>query len=208
MAKIFLNEAPDGNFYPVLDGRSDKRPSDYDEPYDYRSDPLGEMAHFSELSPDLYGCATVLVVDDESSIADLVGDVLAVAGYRVLKASNGRVGFAIARHEHPALVITDRMMPEVDGIEFVQRLHDNTATRDIPVVMMSSTRPVEYELDEPLPSTGALDRLSRKMIPGVSTLAVGDIQIGFMEKPFDIDALVDVVDTMTAEEDVALPISH
>lgn len=208
MAKTFLDTAPDESFRQALEGREGKRPSDNDEQRDYSSGALDEVTHIAEISSDLYEHATVLVVDDESSIAELIGDVLTIAGYRVLKANNGRVALAIARNEHPALVITDRMMPEIGGVEFVQRLYKSSATRNIPVIMMSSTRPSEYSPDKPLSSTGALDRLITKGIAGVSTLTVGGIQVGFLEKPFDIDALVEVVDTMTAGEGKVLPFSH
>lgn len=207
MAKIFLNEAPDERFWPVLGGMGDNRLGEGAEPRGYssaQSGPLGEATHFAELSRRI----TVLVVDDESSIAELVGEVLDAAGYRVLQASNGRMALAIARREHPTLVLTDRMMPEVDGIEFVRLLYNNPTTRDIPVVIMSSTRPLEHAIDKTPPHAKVLDRLATKNIPGVSTVLVGESQVGFLEKPFDIDALVDLVDTLTTEEGGVSPLSH
>src|SRR5579859_8189562 len=110
MAKTFLNEAPDEGLWSVLDDMGGKQPGDNDEPRGYsspQSGPLGEVTRFSGPPKRV----TVLVVDDESSIAELVGEVLDGAGYRVLQANNGRMALAIARHEHPALVLTDRMMP-------------------------------------------------------------------------------------------------
>lgn len=207
MAKTFLNEAPGDGFQSVLDGMGNKRQGDNDELRGYRSPqsgPLGEIARF----PGLSGRVTILVVDDESSIAELVEEVLDAAGYRVLQASNGRMALAIARLEHPALVLTDRMMPEIDGIEFVHLLYNNPATRDIPVVIMSSTRPNERETDKAPSHARALDRLETKQIPGVSTVVVGSAQVGFLEKPFDIDALVDLVDTITADEGSISSLSH
>lgn len=208
MAKTFLNEAPNDELHPVLDGMSDKRPDDNtDVPHGYcspQSGPLGEITHFSGLP----GRVTILVVDDELSIAELVGEVLDTAGYRVLQASNGRMALAIARREHPALVLTDRMMPEVDGIEFVRLLYNNSTTRDIPVVIMSSTRPHERAADKAPSQVRALDRLEMKKIPGVSTVVVGKSRVGFLEKPFDIDALVDLVDTLTSDEESLTTVSH
>jgi CheY-like chemotaxis protein len=115
---------------------------------------------------------TVLVVDDEPSIAELLVDVLDSAGYRVLRAANGRTALAIARRERPALVLTDRMMPEVDGVEFTHRLHSSPITRDIPVVLMSSTRP----------DSGIM----------------GDIP--FLAKPFELDDLIHTVEMYTQRE--------
>ena len=207
MAKTFVNEAPNDGLQPVLDGMGDRRPDDNDVPRGYsspQSGPLGEIAHFRGLSRRV----TILVVDDESSIAEMVGEVLDTAGYRVLQASNGRMALAIARREHPALVLTDRMMPEVDGIEFVRLLYNNPTMRDIPVVIMSSTRPNERAADKAPSHVRALERLEMKKIPGVSTVVVGKSQVGFLEKPFDIDALVDLVDTLTTEEESLTPLSH
>lgn len=207
MANTYLNEAPNDGFQPALDGMGDKRPIDNGAPRGYsspQSGPLGEVTNF----PGFSRRVTILVVDDESSIAELVGEVLDAAGYRVLQASNGRMALAIARREHPALVLTDRMMPEVDGIEFVHLLYNNPTTRDIPVVIMSSTRPSERAVDKAPSHIQALDRLVTKKIPGVSTVVVGKSQVGFLEKPFDIDALVDLVDTITADESSVSSLSN
>lgn len=140
---------------------------------------------------------TVLVVDDESSIAELVQEVLVSAGYRVLQASNGRIALAIARREHPAMVLTDRMMPEVDGIEFVRRMHAGASTRHIPVVMMSSDQPISSGETQPL---AAVDRLRARHIPGVNFTSVDDQCVPFLRKPFDIDALLDVVETVAGSD--------
>lgn len=109
----------------------------------------------------------VLVVDDDKSISQMLCDVLREAGYRVIVASNGRAAIAVARREHPALVLTDRMMPEVDGVELARRLRTSAVTRDIPIVLMSSTYPDVEELNG----------------------------IPFLAKPFEIDDLLAVVAT-------------
>lgn len=109
--------------------------------------------------------ATILVVDDEPSIAELLCELLDSAGYRSLRAGNARTALAIARRERPALVLTDRNMPEVDGIEFVRRLRASPMTNDIPVMLMSSTRP---DLE-----------------------AVGNVP--FLAKPFDLDDVLRAV---------------
>jgi CheY-like chemotaxis protein len=139
----------------------------------------------------------VLIVEDDSSIAELIGDVLETAGYRSLVARNGRIALAIARRERPALVLTDLMMPEVDGVEFVRRMRASPATSDIPIVMMSSIRP------DVSPSAGqdGADSAARRMrldiarsLPHTQFARVGDEMIPFLAKPFDIDDLVEVVD--------------
>jgi two-component system, cell cycle sensor histidine kinase and response regulator CckA len=70
------------------------------------------------------GSETVLLVEDEESVRQLVRETLEAKGYRVLEAENGEAGLAVAaRHEKPIdLVITDVVMPELGGRELVQRL--------------------------------------------------------------------------------------
>lgn len=71
------------------------------------------------------GITTVLVVDDEFAIADLLEMVLADEGYRVLLAINGRQGLErLAEGPRPDLVISDYMMPVLDGAGFVQAMQE------------------------------------------------------------------------------------
>jgi PAS domain S-box-containing protein len=72
----------------------------------------------------LCGSETVLLVEDEESVRQLVKDTLERKGYRVLEAENGEAGLAIAAQHHPQidLVITDVVMPQLGGRELAQRL--------------------------------------------------------------------------------------
>lgn len=79
--------------------------------------------------------ATILVVDDEAAIADLVEIHLLAAGYDVLKAADGDAALAAVDRCPPDLVILDVMMPGTDGIEACRRIR---AERDIPVLMLSA----------------------------------------------------------------------
>jgi len=69
-------------------------------------------------------------------------------GYRVLTAWDGVSALAIAAVESPGVIVTDWMMPRVDGVELCRRLRSDTATADIPVVMLSAAQPPDP--DEPL----------------------------------------------------------
>lgn len=81
---------------------------------------------------------TVLVVDDEFGVADVLAAILEDAGYRVVTASNGRQGLArLAEEPHPDAALIDVMMPVLDGIGMLRALRENLAYRDLPVVMMS-----------------------------------------------------------------------
>jgi CheY-like chemotaxis protein len=82
---------------------------------------------------------TILIVEDEFAIAELLKEVLTDAGYRVLIASNGRQGLdRLAQGAHPDLLICDFMMPVMDGGRLLRAMHDKEEYRDIPFIMMSS----------------------------------------------------------------------
>lgn len=79
----------------------------------------------------------ILVVDDEASVVEVVGLYLRKEGFQVRSASNGRQALESIRDQHPALVILDVMLPEVDGIEIMRRLRDDRQS-DIPVIMLTA----------------------------------------------------------------------
>jgi CheY-like chemotaxis protein len=82
--------------------------------------------------------ATILVADDESPIVDLLRDLLAEEGHTVLAARDGREALALARRERPDLVLSDVMMPLMDGIQLARTLREEPATREVVVILMSA----------------------------------------------------------------------
>jgi CheY-like chemotaxis protein len=83
--------------------------------------------------------ATVLIVEDEFAIADLLEMALTDEGYRVLTAGNGRQGLArLAEGPRSDLVIIDYMMPVLDGAGLIRAMRDTAAHRDIPCIVISS----------------------------------------------------------------------
>ncbi len=85
---------------------------------------------------------TILVVDDERKVREMLRMYLVQEGYRVVEAKNGRDALFVARYEKPDLILLDIMMPEMSGTEFL-RLHRKEAKT--PVIML--TAKVE-EMDE------------------------------------------------------------
>lgn len=81
----------------------------------------------------------LLLVEDDPDILKLLDTTLTFSGYRVVTARNGDEGLEAIRKEHPAIVITDIMMPKLDGFGLVHRLRLNPETRDIPVVFITAT---------------------------------------------------------------------
>ncbi len=81
---------------------------------------------------------TVLVVDDEPAIRELLRDLLDDEGYHVLAAMDGTAALLAARHHPPDLVLADLMMPGLDGRALAERLHADPQTAHVPVVLMSA----------------------------------------------------------------------
>jgi CheY-like chemotaxis protein len=82
--------------------------------------------------------AKILVVDDEPDQRFLTRRVLERAGHEVKDAENGAVGLAVASDWTPDLIITDLMMPVMDGPELIRRLRRDPATARIPIVATSA----------------------------------------------------------------------
>ncbi|TDG20644.1 response regulator [Paraburkholderia silviterrae] len=81
------------------------------------------------------------MVDDDARILAPLQVLLEAAGYRVLLALNGAAAVRVTDLEHPDLIVTDWMMPVLDGVAFCRRLKANGATARIPVVMLTAAVP-------------------------------------------------------------------
>ncbi|MGD8562773.1 MAG: response regulator [Desulfarculaceae bacterium] len=79
----------------------------------------------------------VLIVDDEKANIDLLKDLYEMHGFRVISAQEGTKAIDIARQETPDLILLDVMMPGMDGYEVCRRLKSDSATRRLPVVMVT-----------------------------------------------------------------------
>lgn len=81
----------------------------------------------------------ILVVEDVPNVLELLEVTLRFKGYEVVSAHNGLEGLDKLASENPALIITDILMPKMDGYAFVQKLRTNPDWRRIPVVFLSAT---------------------------------------------------------------------
>jgi CheY-like chemotaxis protein len=89
------------------------------------------------ISGDAESAHTVLVVDDDEAVHDVVGAMLARDGYRVLHARSGPEAMTLAREQHPDAVTLDVMMPQMDGWTVLSSLKGDAALRDIPVIIVT-----------------------------------------------------------------------
>ena len=82
---------------------------------------------------------TILIVDDEPHIIEVVRDYLKQSGYQVVTATDGQSALSQARYEHPALVVLDIMLPgSMDGFEVCRRMRRDPALAEIPIVMLTA----------------------------------------------------------------------
>jgi two-component system chemotaxis response regulator CheY len=81
---------------------------------------------------------TIVVVDDERSVRALLRLLIEQAGYRVVEAANGEAGLAAVAGCNPVLVVTDVMMPVMNGREMIDRLRADASTATIPIVVLSA----------------------------------------------------------------------
>jgi signal transduction histidine kinase/CheY-like chemotaxis protein len=84
------------------------------------------------------GDGTVLVVDDDPALRDVLSSLLAEDGWRVTTASDGEAALSAVEHERPTAMVLDLMMPRVDGFEVLRALRERPATRDLPVIVVTA----------------------------------------------------------------------
>ena len=104
---------------------------------------------------------TILIVDDELLIVQVVGALLKQNGYKILEASSGQESLEILKKSKPDLILLDIMMPGMDGWDVIEKIKGNKNLEKIPVVFL----------------TAKIDPISRSM----GSLASTD----YITKPFD-----------------------
>jgi CheY-like chemotaxis protein len=120
---------------------------------------------------------SVLIVEDEYGLAELLRDMLTELGYDVSLAINGRLALDVLREREIHLVLTDAMMPVMDGPELARAMRAEARHARIPIVMMTSLRAA-------VPPT-----------PGLYDAVLG--------KPFTPDALLRVLNQFLGRESPA-----
>jgi DNA-binding response OmpR family regulator len=80
----------------------------------------------------------ILIVEDTLAIREEVFDILILEGYRVFEAKDGKKGLEIALKENPDLIISDILMPKMNGFEMFEKLKKNDKTKVIPLIFLSA----------------------------------------------------------------------
>lgn len=117
----------------------------------------------------------VLLVDDDQEFVEAIKTALVNSGFNVETEIDGEAGLKKARKNKPDIVILDIMMPKKDGYSVCYELKNNEDTSSIPVLMLTSLGDESHGKD------------------GVVSLAKGHKAEGVLEKPIEVDALVDKV---------------
>lgn len=105
------------------------------------------------------GDEAVLVADDDRAIAAIIGIVVEEAGYTPLYAHDGAEALALARERHPALIITDLMMPVLDGAGLVAALRLDGELPPVVVVTAAPARAAALGADAVLPKPFRIEAL-------------------------------------------------
>jgi CheY-like chemotaxis protein len=118
----------------------------------------------------------ILVVEDIQNVLELLEITLCFKGYPVITATNGQEALELLNRVTPALIITDILMPKMDGFSLAHRLRTDAATRDIPIIFLSATY----------------------VTPEDKAFALNLGAIRFIEKPIDTeDFLLTIAETLT-----------
>ena len=89
----------------------------------------------------------ILIVDDEQAFLEMVSKRLKAKGYEVMTAGEGAKALEMVRNERPDLIISDLVMPGMDGAELGRVLHEDRLTRNIPVIFLTALRNKNEEIE-------------------------------------------------------------
>jgi len=115
----------------------------------------------------------ILIIEDESDVADLLEMGLHKAGFKTTTAADGATGLQKARDDRPACIILDLMLPKMSGLEVCRILKGDTATAHIPILMLTAKAEevdrivgLEFGADDANSGNFAARRKTRGNAPG------------------------------------------
>jgi len=117
----------------------------------------------------------ILIIDDDASLQTVLEIALQQAGFEVALAGNGEEGIQQVAQSRPDAVVSDLMMPQMDGVQFVRTVHEQLQYDNIPLIVMTalSRKPWFAELED----EGAI----------------------ILQKPFDVDTFVSLIKLQLAD---------
>lgn len=124
-----------------------------------------------ELASDS-GKSRVLLIEDDIDILNYLEDELSVS-YQILKANNGTDGWKLAFEQVPDLIVSDIMMPGIDGLQLCKKVKSTIETSHIPVILLTAKTSVEHEIEGL--ETGADEYIHKPFHPRLLKLKVDKI---------------------------------
>jgi CheY-like chemotaxis protein len=96
------------------------------------------------------GAKTILIVDDERLVIQVLDELFIDAGYTTLAARNGQEALTVLASTHPDLILTDLLMPVLDGFGLCRAVLADSSTAMIPLVLMSAVYDLKFSIDFPI----------------------------------------------------------
>ncbi len=131
----------------------------------------------------------ILIVDDEPFNVDYLEQELEDLGYDTVSAANGREALEQATSEAPDVVLLDVLMPEMDGLQALQHLKTDVATRDIPVIIVSAlmdinsvVRGIELGAEDYLPKPFNLTLLKARLATSLQKKKLRDLERSYLQQ--------------------------
>ena len=106
----------------------------------------------------------VLIIDDDEGLSAVFEAELQKNGFQTVASLNGKGGINKALSEKPDLILLDKIMPKMDGLEVCQRLKADPKTKDIPIIIISASGGMD--LPQRCSSAGADDLITKPFEPG------------------------------------------
>ncbi len=145
--------------------------------------PYTTIDSMSEVTAKTTDKNNVLIIDDEEMLVEAMREKLLEEGMRVSVAHNGLEGLEIARREHPDVILLDILMPEMDGFDFLDHLHEDEWGRRVQVIILTNST--------------SFQTLSRAVASGMSEFVI--------KSEVQLDDIVDKVKTRLSNNMVAQP---
>jgi len=120
--------------------------------------------------------ACILLAEDNTDMRLLLHYVLEGRGFEVTEAENGDAALELLAQTHPDLILTDLMMPQVDGLELIRRVRAQDEFTDLPIVAMSAY---------------GGDHLAKAYVNGATAT---------IRKPLEVDTLIDTINQLLPDQ--------
>jgi DNA-binding response OmpR family regulator len=91
---------------------------------------------------------SILVVEDDLSMLNVIVEKLTREGYRILQAKDGEEGYLTAMSDHPDLILLDILMPKMDGLAMMKKLRaENSWGKNVPIIVLTNLNPDDEKIN-------------------------------------------------------------